>query len=62
MTGTKRYAGALAALLAGLAACGGPGSIVVDNANIIDGTGAVWPTGRLVVTDGLVTCVGAQVD
>ena len=60
MTGMKRYAGALAALAAGLAACGGPGSIVVDNANIIDGTGSVWPTGRLVVVDGLVTCVGAQ--
>lgn len=62
MTGMKRYAGALAALAAGLAACGGPGSIVVDNANIIDGTGTVWPTGRLVVVDGLVACAGAQAD
>jgi len=61
MTGTKRYSG-LAALLAGLAACGGSASIVVDNGNIIDGTGDVWPTGRLVVVDGLVTCVGAQAD
>jgi len=56
----KRYPGL--ALLAGLAACGGPASIVVDNGNIIDGTGAVWPGGRLVVVDGLVTCVGAPAD
>ncbi|WP_420442648.1 amidohydrolase family protein [Candidatus Palauibacter sp.] len=62
MTGINRCPGAWAALLVGLAACGGPGSIVVDDANIIDGTGAVWPTGRLVVVDGLVTCVGAQAD
>lgn len=62
MTGIRRYPGALAALLAGLAACGGPASIVVDNANIIDGTGAVWPAGRLVVVDGLVACAGAQAD
>ena len=61
MTGMKRCSG-LAALLAGLAACGGPGSIVVDNGNIIDGTGAVWPGGRLVVVDGRVTCVGAPAD
>ncbi len=62
MTGMNRHPGAWAALLAGLAACGGPGSIMVDDANIIDGTGAVWPAGRLVVVDGLVTCVGAQAD
>ena len=62
MTGMNRHPGAWAALLVGLAACGGPGSIVVDDANIIDGTGAVWPTGRLVVVDGLLTCVGAQAD
>ena len=62
MTGTKRNPAALAALLTGLAACGGPGSIVVDNANIIDGTGVVWPAGRLVVVDGLLTCVGEQAD
>ena len=62
MTGMNRHPGAWAALLVGLAACGGPGSIMVDDANIIDGTGAVWPAGRLVVVDGLVTCVGAQAD
>ena len=62
MTGIKRYPGAWAALVVGLAACGGPGSIVVDNANIIDGTGTAWPTGRVVVVDGLVACVGAQAD
>ncbi|MCZ0934253.1 MAG: amidohydrolase family protein [Gemmatimonadetes bacterium] len=62
MTGKRRHLGVMPALLAGLAACGGPGSIVVDNGNIIDGTGAVWPTGRLVVVDGLVTCVGAPAD
>ena len=62
MTGTKRCPAALTALLAGLAACGGPGSIVVDNANIIDGAGAAWPTGRLVVVDGLIACAGAQAD
>ena len=62
MTGTRRYGGAWAALLAGLAACGGPGSIVVDNANILDGTGAAWADGRLVVVDGLVACVGTATD
>ncbi len=62
MTGMKRCSGLAAALLVGVAACGGPGSIVVDNGNIIDGTGAVWPGGRLVVVDGRVTCVGAPAD
>ena len=63
MTGMKnaRMTGA-AALALGLVACGGPGSIVVDRANIIDGTGAAWPDGRLVVVDGLVTCVGSGED
>ncbi|WP_419950389.1 amidohydrolase family protein [Candidatus Palauibacter sp.] len=63
MTGTKhvRAMGA-AALALGFVACGGPGSLVVDNANIIDGTGAVWPDGRLVVVDGVVTCVGPGAD
>ena len=51
-----RAAGA-AALALGLVACGGPGSIVVDNANVIDGTGAAWPHGRVVVVDGVLTCV-----
>ena len=54
--GTVRAAGA-AALALGLGACGGPGSIVVDNANVIDGTGAAWPHGRVVVVDGVLTCV-----
>ncbi|WP_419943115.1 amidohydrolase family protein [Candidatus Palauibacter sp.] len=59
----KRFtASGTTALAVGLAACGGPGSVVIDNANIIDGTGAVWPDGRLVVVDGLVTCVGAEAD
>ena len=62
MTVMRRSSGVWAILLVGVAACGGPGSIIVDNANIIDGTGAVWPTGRLVVVDGLVECVGAQAD
>ena len=63
MTGIKnaRVTGA-AALALGFVACGGPGSIVVENANIIDGTGAVWPDGRLVVVDGLVTCIGPAGD
>ena len=51
-----------ATLALGLAACGGPGSLVVENANILDGTGAAWPNGRVVVVDGLVTCVGAEAD
>ena len=74
MTGARRHrerrgaawgavrAAARAAPLIVLAACGGPTSIVVDRASIIDGTGAVWPSGRLVVVDGLVTCVGRQAD
>ncbi len=62
MAGLKRTPGGWTPLLLVLAACGGPGSLVVDNANIIDGTGTAWPTGRLVVVDGLVTCVGTQAD
>lgn len=50
----------VAALALGFGACGGPGSIVVDNANILDGTGAAWPDGRVVVVDGFVTCVGPE--
>ncbi|WP_420633190.1 amidohydrolase family protein [Candidatus Palauibacter sp.] len=62
MTETKGSSTWLAVLALGLAACGGPGSIVIDNANILDGTGAAWPNGRLVVVDGVVTCLGAAAD
>ena len=62
MTETKRSSTWLAVLALGLVACGGPGSIVIDNANILDGTGAAWPNGRLVVVDGVVTCLGAGAD
>ncbi|WP_419162743.1 amidohydrolase family protein [Candidatus Palauibacter sp.] len=62
MTETKGSSTWLAVLALGLAACGGPGSIVIDNANILDGTGAAWLNGRLVVVDGVVTCLGAGAD
>ena len=48
------------AALSVLAACGAPETLVIANANIIDGTGAVWTPGQLVITDGLVACVGTE--
>ncbi len=50
-----------AGLVAGLAGCG-PKPLVVTGAGVIDGTGAVWENGRVVVIEERVVCVGSVED